>query len=62
VQEKEELYKGYSASSSPPLAKNVLLIFLDSVSRFETHIKLPKFVAWFKKQAKYRSYSKQEPK
>lgn len=39
----------------------MLVIFLDSVSRFETHIKLPKFVGWFEKQAKQRSYSPDEP-
>ena len=61
AQEKAEVFRNVQSSSSPPLVKNVLVIFLDSVSRFETHIKLPRFVGWFEKQARLSSYSSVEP-
>lgn len=59
--ENHQAWKNNSASASPPLAKNILIIFIDSVSRFQTHLKLPKYSNWFKKQTRYKSYQKNEP-
>jgi hypothetical protein len=37
--------------NSKPLAKNVLMIFIDAVGRQSMHLKLPKTIEWFKRRA-----------
>jgi hypothetical protein len=48
VSEREERWKRYQESTSPPLTKNVLVIFVDAVSRYEMRLKLPQLYQWLK--------------
>ncbi|KAL4463269.1 hypothetical protein ABPG74_007270 [Tetrahymena malaccensis] len=52
----EQRKKIASDSSSKPLSKNILLIFIDAVSRQSMHLKLPKTVEWFEKRSRMHSY------
>jgi hypothetical protein len=58
IKERAELWQKAQLSDSPPLAKNVLFLYIDSVSRQSTHLKLPKLVTWFKKQTIFKSYER----
>ncbi|EAR88930.2 sulfatase (macronuclear) [Tetrahymena thermophila SB210] len=41
-----------------PMTKNILLIFIDAVSRQSMHLKMPKTVKWFEQNAQQHSYKK----
>ncbi|KAL4463270.1 hypothetical protein ABPG74_007271 [Tetrahymena malaccensis] len=41
-----------------PITKNVLLIFIDAVSRQSMHLKMPETVKWFEQNAQQHSYEK----
>lgn len=58
IKERGELWQKAQKSDSPPLAKNVLFLYIDAVSRQSTHLKLPKLVTWFQKQAVFKSYQR----
>jgi hypothetical protein len=45
---------------SPPLARNVLLIYTDAIGRPSMHFKFPKIVDFFKRRSRERSYDEQK--
>lgn len=53
VQRNETLIKERAAAwqkmqdSAPPLAKNVIFLYVDAISRESAHMLLPKIVSWF---------------
>lgn len=62
VQKNESLIKERTAAwqraqdSDPPLANNVIFMYVDAISRESAHILLPKIVNWFQKQSSFKSY------
>jgi hypothetical protein len=54
----KERAKLFQTKKNKSLAKNMLLIFVDAVSRSSMHLKLPRTVDWFKKRTKQYSYKR----
>ncbi|KAL4482507.1 hypothetical protein ABPG72_001483 [Tetrahymena utriculariae] len=54
----EERKKIAKQLKEKPITKNVLLIFIDAVSRQSMHLKLPQTVKWFEQNAQQNSYQK----
>ncbi|KAL4482506.1 hypothetical protein ABPG72_001482 [Tetrahymena utriculariae] len=52
----EERKKIANENPSKPLSKNILIIFIDAISRQSMHLKLPKTVEWFEKRSRMHSY------